>query len=52
MKNELASNFVHGDDVLLGTVIQTPVRCTHTFRKGVFYGAASLPGLPEVGGKA
>jgi hypothetical protein len=52
MKNELASNFVHSDDVLLVTVIQISVRCTHTFRKGVFYDAASLPGLPEDGGKA
>jgi hypothetical protein len=52
MKNELASNFVHGDDVLLGTVIQTAVRCKHTFCKGVFYDAASLPGLPEAGSKA
>jgi len=36
MKNELASNFVQSDDVFLSTVIRTPVRCTHTFRKGVF----------------
>jgi hypothetical protein len=51
MKNELASNFMHSDDVLLGTVIQTPIRYAHTFCKGLFDDAI-LPGLPEAGGKA
>jgi len=51
MKNELTSNFVHNDDALLGTVIHTPFRCTHTFFMGAFYDATSLPGLPEAGGK-
>ena len=51
MKNELASNFLHSDDVLLGTVIQTSVRRTHTFCRGLFHDA-TLPGLPEPGGKA
>ena len=51
MKNELASNFVHSDDVFLGTVMQTPVRRTHTFCRGLFHDA-TLPGLPEPGGKA
>jgi hypothetical protein len=51
MKNEMSSNFAHSDDVLLGTVIQTSVRCTHTFCEGLFHDVA-LPGLPEAGGKA
>lgn len=51
MKNELAGNFMHSDDVLLDTVIQTPVRRTHTFCKGLFHDA-TLPDLPEAGGKA
>jgi len=52
MKNELTSNFVHNDEVLLGTVIRTPFRCTHAFFMGAFYDATSLPGLPEAGDKA